>query len=437
MFTCINVQPIINNRSRRLCQLGVLFALAFTWNFVHAQATGLTLNEALRLSLQRAPLTQAAEASVRASREAAARSDQLPDPMLKAGIENVPTSGPDRFSTTRDFMTMRRIGIEQQWVSSDKRAARAERAQKAVAVEEGGYLENVAKVREETAKAWLNVLYSQRTLALLKTMEKVTADDVTAVKAAHRGAKGTASEVVQAQLAYVQAQDARQKAEQELANARILLTRWTAIPVEGVADDSPSLVSHQSHLPPEELEKIHPMVISARRAIDLADADTTVATRERRPDWTVEATYNQRKNNPDMVSFGVSIPLTVNRAQRQDRDIAEKSAMGTKARMQYDDVVREVQAEIQSLTTSLAILKERLARFNTQLLPPATSQVELATAAYRSGGGSLSEVFNARKMLLEKQMQVIEMEKEAALTWAKLEYHLVPRDLVVAGRAEQ
>lgn len=437
MFMRIKAHPIFNNRLRRLCQIGVLFALAFGWSFANAQSTGLTLNEALRLSLQHAPLPQAAEASIRASREAAAKSDQLPDPMLKAGIENMPISGPDRFSTSRDFMTMRRIGIEQQWVSSDKRAARAERAQRAVAMEEGGYLETVAKVREETAKAWLNVLYSQRTLALLKTMEKVTADDLTAAKAAHRGAKATATDVVQAQLALVQAQDARQKAEQELANARFLLTRWTAIPVEVVTDDSPSLVTHQFHLAPDELEKIHPMVISARRAIDLADAETAVATHERRPDWTVEATYNQRSNNPDMVSFGVSIPLTVNRAQRQDRDIAEKSAMGTKARMQYEDVIREVQAEIHSLTNTLGILKERLARFNTQLLPPASSQVELATAAYRSGAGSLSEVFNARRMLLEKRLQVTDMEKEAALTWAKLEYHLVPRDLVSAGRTAQ
>src|SRR3546814_13296623 len=76
----------------------------------------LTLNEALQLSLQRSSLTKAANASVLASRESAAKADQLPDPMLKVGIDNVPTSGSDRYSTTNDSMNMRsderRVGKE-------------------------------------------------------------------------------------------------------------------------------------------------------------------------------------------------------------------------------------------------------------------------------------------------------------------------------------
>lgn len=438
MFIRIKGRPMPNNRSRCLCRLGVLLALSFGASYVSAQSTGLTLDDALRLALQHAPLVKAAEASTQASREAAVKADQLPDPMFKAGIDNVPLSGPDRFSTARDFMTMRRVGIEQQWVSADKRAARAERAQRAVEMEEGAYLENVAKVREESAKAWLNVLYGQRTLALLKAMENATADALVAVKAAHRGAKGAAAEVVEAQLALVQAQDATRKAVQELANARIALARWTVLPVATVADAPPQLDSHVRHLSGEELERVHPMALAARRAINLADADTAVATRERRPDWTVEASYGQRGSQyPNMLSFGVSIPLTVNRAHRQDRDIAEKSALGTKARMQYAEVMREIQTEIHSLSTTLASLAERLAVFKTQLLPPASSRVELATAAYRSGAGSLRDVFNARKMLLEKQLQITEMEKEATLVWAKLEYHLIPHDMVAAGRTAQ
>ncbi len=439
---CLRIKtPLIsNNQSRRLCQLSVLFALMFGSAFVHAQSSsGLTLNEALRLSLQHASLAKAAEASVQASREAAAKAGQLPDPMLKAGIESVPVNGPDRFSTTRDFMTMRRVGIAQQWVSVDKRAARVTRAQRVVEMEESNYLENVAKIRKETAQAWVNVLYRQRTLALFNAIQKTTAEELAAIEAAHRGAKATASDVVQAKLALVQAQDAARKAEQDLTNARIVLVRWTVVPIEAVVDESPSLVSHVGNLTIEELEKYHPMVLSARRAINLADADTAVTTRERRPDWTVEAGFSQRGSQySNMVSIGVSIPLPVNRAQRQERDIAEKSALGTKARLQYEDVLRETQTEIRNLAATLASLKERLALFSTQLLPPASSQVDLATAAYRAGTGSLNAVFNARKLLLEKRLQVTEMEKEAALTWATLEYHLVAHDgLASAGRTAQ
>ncbi len=430
----LRIHAPLNHQSRTLCRISVLLALAFGTSFVHAQSNGLTLNEALQLSLQRSSLTKAANASVLASRESAAKADQLPDPMLKVGIDNLPVTGSDRYSTTSDFMTMRRVGIEQQWVSSDKRVARSERAQRAVEMEESTYLESVAKVREEAAKAWVNVLYGQRTLALVSAMEKEAAEDLNAMNAAHRGAKANASDVMQAQLTLSQTQDATRKNTQDLRNARLTLSRWTGMPAATVADETPKLTSHVPGLPVEELEKYHPMLLSARRAVNLADADSTVASRESNPDWSVEAAYSQRGSQySNMVSFGISIPLAVNRAQKQNRDIAEKSALGTKARMQYEEALRELQTEIENQSSTLESLKGRVVQLNAQLLPAASQQVELATAAYRSGAGSLSAVFNAKKMLLERRLQIAELEREAALTWAALEYHVVPHEIASAG----
>lgn len=437
MFPSTKVRPIGSNQVRKLCRFSVLFTLTLSATLVHAQSGGLTLNEALQLSTQRSSLPKAAEASVLASREAAAKAGQLPDPMLKMGIENVPVNGADRWSTTRDFMTMRRVGIEQQWVSADKRAARTDRARRAIELEEGNYLADVARVREETAKAWVNVLYAQRSLALVKALEQQTAEDLSAVQASHRGAKATAGEVLQAQLALSQAKDAVRKSEQELKTSRLVLARWTTIPVEAVADQPLSLVSHTSDLTLENLETYHPMVIAARRAIELADAETAVAKRERHPDWTIEAGFSQRPEYSNMISVGVSIPLPVNRAERQDRDVAERAAMGTKARLEYEEAVRESQTEIQTLSATLESLKDRLARLNADLLPAASQQAELATAAYRAGTGNLSAVFAARKMLLEQRLQITEIEKEAALTWAKLEHHVLPHELASAGSTQQ
>ncbi|RYE72341.1 MAG: TolC family protein [Oxalobacteraceae bacterium] len=425
-------------QSRYLFRISALIALTLASTFSQAQTARMSLEQALQMATQRSASSQAAQASVQASREMAAKADQLPDPMLKFGIDNLPVNGPDKFSLSRDFMTMRRVGIEQQWVSSDKRAARAERGQRAVEVEEASYLTNVAKVREETALAWINVLYAQRTVELLKALENETRQDLMTGQAALRGGKMGASDVLQAQLTLSQAQDRTRKGEQALRSAQTALSRWVATPVEVVAGELPALTSHVPNLPVEELEKYHPMLLGARRAITLADAETAVATKERNPDWSFEAGYAQRGSQySNMVSVGVTIPLPVNRAQRQDRDIAEKSALGTKARMQYEDALRELKAEIQDQSLTLASLKERVAQLQTQLLPAANQQVEVATAAYRSGTGSLAAVFNTKRMALDAQMQVLDVEKEAAITWAKLEYHVIPHNQVAAGRAEQ
>ena len=438
MFLHVHTPLTPTGQSRNPFRFSALMAFGLISTVAQAQMSGLGLDQALEMATQRSASNQAASASVRASREMAAKSDQLPDPMLKFGIDNLPVNGSDKFSLTRDFMTMRRVGIEQQWVSSDKRAARAERGQRAVQTEEASYLTNVAKVREETAMAWIHLLYAQRTVALLKALENETSQDLTTGQATLRGGKVGASDVLQAQLTLSQAQDRTRKGEQVLKSARTALSRWIAAPVESVTGALPVLASHVPDLPVEALEKYHPMLLSARRAITLADAETTVASRERNPDWRFEAGYAQRGSQySNMVSFGVSIPLPVNRAQKQDRDIAEKSALGTKARLQYDDALRELQTEIQDQSLTLTSLKERAAQLKAQLLPTANQQVELATAAYRSGTGSLSAVFNAKRMALDAQMQVLDVEKEAATTWAKLEFHIIPHDPSSVQRADQ
>jgi outer membrane protein TolC len=438
MFLHLHAPLMPVGQSRYPFRFTALMALVLVTTFAHAQTSGLGLDQALQLATQRSASSQAAAASVQASRELAAKADQLPDPMLKFGIDNLPVTGQDRYSLTRDSMTMRRVGIEQQWVSADKRIARAERGQRAVDSEEASYLTSVAKVREETAVAWITLLFAQRSLELLKALENETSQDLTTGQATLRGAKTGAADVLQAQLTLSQAQDRTRKGEQVLKSAKTALSRWVAVPVESVMGSVPPLTSHVPNLPVEDLEKYHPMLLSARRAITLADAETTVATTERRPDWSFEAGFAQRDSQySNMVSFGVSIPLPVNRAQRQDRDIAEKSALGTKARMQYEDALRELQAEIQDQSLTLASLKERADQVKSQLLPTANQQVELATAAYRSGTGSLAAVFNAKRIALDVQMQVLDLEKEAATTWARLEYHVIPHEQTAMRGAGQ
>jgi cobalt-zinc-cadmium efflux system outer membrane protein len=89
-----------------------------------AAATPLSFDAALRLAVQRSETARAARAGVLSATELARAAAQLPDPTLRVGIDNLPATGPDRFQHHRDSMTMKRIGISQEWLSADKRAAR-------------------------------------------------------------------------------------------------------------------------------------------------------------------------------------------------------------------------------------------------------------------------------------------------------------------------
>lgn len=90
----------------------------------------LSLQEAQRIAVARSQQLAAQDAAAASVREMSVAAGQLPDPVLKVGVQNLPVSGPDRFSLTRDFMTMRSIGVMQEITRSDKRRLRVERAQR-------------------------------------------------------------------------------------------------------------------------------------------------------------------------------------------------------------------------------------------------------------------------------------------------------------------
>ena len=90
--------------------LSVLIAVAVPWfsNAGLAQtAQALSLAEALRLAENRSLMLVAQDAATAAARDMSLSAGQRPDPVLKAGINNLPINGSDAFSLTRDFMTMR------------------------------------------------------------------------------------------------------------------------------------------------------------------------------------------------------------------------------------------------------------------------------------------------------------------------------------------
>ncbi|KWC84330.1 TolC family protein [Burkholderia cepacia] len=418
-------------RARRRAPM--LWAALLVAGAAHAQQPPFTLDAALQSATDHSASMQAAQASVRASSEAAVKAGQLPDPMLKAGIDNLPVNGGQRFTVGQDFMTMRRIGIEQEWVSGDKRRLRSALANEQVGRERAGYLAQLASVRQQTATAWLNAVYAKQALALQQALLDHMNHELDATKASYRGAKASAADVVQARAMLAQTQDQWLKARQVYQTALIALSRWTAVPASDVTGTPPAPESFVSSLPPDELRVSQPVLITAADDIAVAEADTAVANSERRPNWTWEVAYQQRGGAySNMVSVGVTIPLPLNRKNRQNRDVAEKAELATKARLMYEDTLRQVQADIRTQSETLASGRERIANLSTSLLPAADQRVQLADAAYRAGTGSLADTFAARRAQLDAQLQVLDLRRDVSQTWAQLEYQVVPSTMAAA-----
>jgi outer membrane protein TolC len=424
-------------RGRRVALRLVALAafVMFAARTAYAQGAGMTLDEALEVAQARSSSIEAAQAAVRGDSAVVVKAGQLPNPTLKLSVEDLPINGPQAFTIGQDDFTMRGIGIEQEWVSPAKRRLRTALANRTVDQDRTTYLEKLAEVRQQTAMAWLNAVYAKKAVTLNKALVDHLNDELAVRQASYRGAQGSATDIAQARVMLGNARDALIDAQQDEKAALIDLSRWTAAGnVLEVADQTPSLDSPVPGMSAEQIAQVQPALIAARSAISVADAATDVARSDRSPNWTWGLTYFKRGGNfSDYVSFGVSIPLPINRKNLEDRDVEQKSEMGTQARLNYEDAERQVMAGIQTLSTKLASGRDRLANLQQTVLPAADQKVQLANAAYRSGTGSLADAFEARHMQLETELQVLNLERQVSLVWAGLEYQVLPPELIATA----
>lgn len=407
------------------CAVAVL-AWAPTW-----AAEPLTLREAQRLAVARSQQLVAIEAAATAARRMAQSASQLPDPVLKFGIDNLPVSGPDRFSVTRDFMTMRRIGLMQELPAADKRQLRGQRgAQEALKLQAERDVVLVGVLRN-SAQAWLERFYALAARELVLRQLEETRLQAQAAEAAYRGAKGTQADVFVAQGAIGMLDDRLAQADRQAQNAAVLLARWVGddarrLPVGAPAWQATDLAQGVTT---EHLES-HPEVALAGAGVRAAQVDVFLAEAGKKPDWTVEASYQQRgPGYSNMVSIGLSVPLQLDRANRQDQEVAAKRAQVDEALARYEDLLRKEEAEIRVLLNDWRSGKERVARYSGSLVPLAQQRTAAALAAYRGGKAELASVLAARRDELELRMQALAAELETARAWANLNFASVEHEM--------
>src|SRR6185369_10475675 len=188
-----------------------------------ASAAPLTLQAALDRATERSEAARAARAGAMSASEAAQAATQLPDPTLRVGIENLPVTGSDRFSTTRDSMTMKRIGLSQEWLSRDKRDARKTAADAVVGKEAVQARIAVADARLQTVLAYLDAFYVGQALQLTTLMEHHAHEEYEAARARLASANAGGEEVLKLAAARGMSEDEAAELRQQQATARVAL----------------------------------------------------------------------------------------------------------------------------------------------------------------------------------------------------------------------
>jgi len=403
-----------------------LSLVAATLHPSHA-AEPLSLAQALRLAEDRSRQLPAHDAATAAAREMATAAAQRPDPVLKAGINNLPLDGPERFSLTRDFMTMRSVGVMQELTRADKRKARSARFEREAQASQADRSLALATLQRDTALAWLDRHYQERMRDLLVLQRDEAGLQIEAADAAYRGGRGSQTDVFAARSAVAQIEDRIAQAERQVTTARTQLARWV-----GTAADAPlGTVATLDAVPLREqgidqLLEHHPQITRMARQEDIARAEVDVARADRKPDWTVEVMVSQRgPAYSNMASINVSVPLPWDRKNRQDRELAAKLAMAERMRAEREEATRTHVAETLAMLQEWRSNRERLVRYDTSLVPLAAERTQAAIATYRGGAGPLSAVLEARRSEIDMRMERLRLEMDTARLWAQLNF-LIP-----------
>lgn len=395
--------------------------LALAWSAV-AAAAPLSLADALDRAQRDAPSLAVVSGRIDAARHAAIGARELPDPKLSVGVENVPVSGMDRFSLTRDFMTMQRIGVMQDIPNRDKRDARAAIGQARIARAEAERRIAAALVRRETAVAWIRRAAVEAQLARLDDLDAENRLLDASVRAQLAAGRGMPTDVVMPRQEAATLAERRDELVALRAAAIAAIRRWVGEgalePLEGGIPDWPV---DRANL--ETRLHRHPELGAFDAMAGMLDAELREAEAMKKVDWGVQLAYQRRgPAYDDMVSLMVSIDLPIFPARRQDPQIAAKAAERGALEAEREAAIREHRQQLDADLAELDRLDRSLERYRSRFLALAQERVDLAIAGYRSGRGSLADVVAARRERADLALKAVALKGERDALAARLHF---------------
>jgi outer membrane protein, heavy metal efflux system len=409
---------------------GLLVALALAGPAASAQqnAKPLSLQEALSLAQARSPRLAAQAAAVSAAQSMTVSAGQRPDPQLAIGVENLPVDGPDAFSVARDFMTMRKIGVSQQFPRAEKLQAREAKAVAERQREESKLVAAQIDLRRDVALAWLDRYFIEQRSSVLRDLERETALLVEAARAALAGGKGSPADPIIARTERVQVQDRIEELERERKGAQASLARFVGESEAARALDRPPSFAALPHSPNEFLGALehHPQLSAYQSMEALARADIAEARAAKKPDWSLEMAYAQRGASfSNMLTLQARIDLPIFAARRQDPVIAARYKALEQVQAEREEARRMHEAEVKRMLADWETARARLKRYAQELVPLSREAAAAALAAYRSGRGTLMAALQARRTTVETSLADLRTQAELARAWANLNF-LVP-----------
>jgi outer membrane protein TolC len=394
------------------------------------------LNKLVAEALQNSPEIQAAAREREAARQRISPAGALDDPMLEAGVLNLPTSSL-RFD--REDMTMKMIGLSQRLPYPGKRGLRQDVAAKDAETVGYGYQETVNRVARDIKTAYFDLGLTIE-MARLVEKNKLTLEQFLRIGESRYGVgQGTQADVLKAQTQLSRMVDELLKLARERPTIEAELNRMLGRSANVAAPVPEPLQLREETLNLESLRETaltqRPQLLALQSIVSRNEKALDLARKEYYPDFDVRLSYGQRDNMPDgtrrsdIVSLTVAMNLPVWRENKIAPRVAESLAMRDQALSLYQAQRNEVDAKLRQQAAAAEQNLKSARLYQTAILPQARLTVESALAAYRVNRVDFLT-------LLDSQMTVFNFEISLATAMANYNKALAELNLLTGKSPE-
>lgn len=408
--------------TRRTIVVTISLLIVLSGALAPACASGepLRLQSLVEEALAVNPEIRAEEHRWEAARQRPPQERSLDDPMLNFEIDNLPTRS---FGFTQDDMTMKKLSISQAFPLFGKLDLRSEVAQREANAVSQGYSDKRNEIVRRVKELFYELYTLERSLDIVEHNRELLKQFVKIAETKYSVGKGVQQDVLRAQVELSRLLDEQIRLEQRrhAAGARLnaILNRPPQMPLGRTEEVSRAELSMElKELQAKALEN-RPLLKGLQEEIERSKAANALARRRYVPDLTMSVGYAFREDSStvrrsDFFSAGVSINIPLYFRTKQDRQVAETSALINSAKEQYQAARNEVVSMVQELTADIEKGRKLIDLLETGLIPQARLSLDSAVAGYQVGRVDFLT-------LLDNRLALFNFEKEYYRTVG--EYH--------------
>ena len=381
----------------------------------------LTLEQAVALATESSdPALERLTERAEALEERAVADAQLPDPMVTAQLNNVPT---DTFALDEADMTQARLGLRQEFPPGRTLAERGrQRHQEAQAQRARRQLE-LREIALATRQAWFELAYQRQAMTIVARSRESVAQQVDSLAASFATGRINAQAVLRSELELSLLDDRLTEHRRRAEIARAELARYIQEHADRPLPEGwPTLVT----LPrlPVLVSRLvdHPAVQAESAEIAAADAAVAIAAEAYKPAWALEGGYGFREDRTDLASIGLTVTRPLFTDKRQDRRHRAAVRQRGAEQLDRDTVLLELRRRLDQAWSDWQRFTERLTLYRSAVGDRARETAEASITTYANGQTDFAELIRSQLAELDTRVTAAELEARAAQAWARIVY---------------